>query len=392
MSDWLVFHVRLREGEIWLEYEDSSGFRWPSREESGAAARLHSELLVVRGWKVRVPTGIAGRIAEAMHDGPTPRSLLPIFAGSVAFAGAETLLAEVIAAIGCDLAGVQLVTLTHDRWEVVRPFRLPLQIAFLGSDTGGLVPLLPTDGVVNVIAPSSTSGPPDVVVQGRTGGGLEPLLGTRRDEPPHLIVTFDPAVAGRRGSPRTSELPAGVSLIDASGVADEEHARVVRNIVNGIMNDRPLHEVVGSASRSGLPLWLFSDPLANHSFRLSDALLGHYEEAKQLSDLLAFDVAGTEKLLARRQRGRGRRRGPEGAASENLSQDASSAFGTPGAIDNLSLRTRGNAVRSVKRMREAADRVADLHARSESDPGLDEAMYPREERRLRAARKHTLHK
>jgi hypothetical protein len=410
MNDWILFRPRLRKGEIWLEYEDDLGFRWPAPGDAAPSLTV-----VAAGWKnVRVMADLKDRIAVNVAElreqsGPhrTGLSPLPIFVGgALSLAGDEVfaLIVEAIHATGCnvDADTLQFVRLARDPWSVPRPFRLPLRIGWNGGDAdAALTALRRTHWIDDVVREhalqivpelASMASPPNILVLGKSGVSNEDWIAVdaRRQPRPQLVVSFDPkcgaAVLGRK----RPLLPAGVSFIDAGDVPlGPQREAVVKAIVYGVVHDQPLHEAVKSALREhGGPLSLISDPASNHSLRMNDALIALFEEAKTLSDRMAFNRA-----VLRVGRGIKPRRRPRGLASRDRALPE--ILEIPAVDDDLrelwsgrisfdeerrGMKPAADAARKIKEVRAGVEAVVTAHARDMADPDLRELFYPRERR------------
>ena len=412
MRNWIVLRPRVRSREIWLEYEDDSGFRWPSREE------VSSESFVVSGWKVRVIADLKNRIDAALdslpeQSGPhtTVRTPLSIFVAVGVSPGVDDLFAlieETIQTIGCQAAdALQLVTLSRDNWSAQRPFRLPLRIGWSGADADAALARLRTapwiDDAVREHAlqimdkpVSADTPPPHIVILGEKGANNLDWIESKRQPRPHLLISFDPAVLSAIRLRRRTLLPSGLSVVDASNVPDgSARAHVVKSLVYGIVHDQPLHEAVTSTlSEVGAPITLISDPGANESLRMIDAISAIVEEAKQLSDRMAFDRDAMHRLLDQAERGRARKQGPRGLAFERAAPSApkklTSADERLSAVwhselsfdeETLGMKPMADAAASIREVRTDASVIAATLNRAIADPERRRALYPHEERR-----------
>jgi hypothetical protein len=324
VNDWILVRVRRRERAIWLEYQDDGGDRWPSPDEailgSPKGTRVEIELRG-RPETVLMAPDLASRIRANLAELPRQRgphatgvSPLPLFVArseTVAADEADAIVEAVLDTLDL-LSGdaLQIVRLTSDTWSPQRPFRLPLRVGWVGKEARAALAELKKAEWINddvrefglVIADSEAKRqsrePLDIVILGE---------GPRADEwvkspsppasHPRLLVALGSAASSLNTRSRPL-LPPGLSVIDAGQAGPDERAGLVKSIAYGVVHDYPIHEVAASARReTKVPLIVYSDPMANQSLRLSDALVSMVEEARGVSDVLSFDETITTAVL-----------------------------------------------------------------------------------------------
>jgi hypothetical protein len=409
MISWIYLRVRVLSGEIVLEYEDSLAEVWPP---PGGRHDERSVSVEAGGWRYRVPEFLHERLVDAVaalpqQTGPhaTGSSPLAVFVRGTLSQPTEDairLASTALLALGCPPSDTQFIAASRDRWTPSPAFRLPLRIGWSGADADAALQQLRgvnwIDDVIRRYAvaiaeePFSLTPPrANIVIFGEhETNAFASIADAGAESRPQLIISFNPAICAEILRRPGELLPPGVSLIDSSGVANR--GAVVKEIAYGIFHDQPLHEAVASAIRTlQAPLTLISDPAANDSLRLSDALLSVVEDAKRMSDSIAFDRTAAQSFL---NRSRERRRGMRGAASESLPQppvqiDATvdsrlqEITRTPISFDEerRGLAPLARAIQQSDAIRNAIAPAAVAHAQAAKDRSFRDRLYPHEERR-----------
>jgi hypothetical protein len=190
-----------------------------------------------------------------------------------------------------DLNRVQIVRLAETEKLPTRRFRfgLPFRILTVGEPSMfGLdsistsswfaeSPLMGEFGVsidsTEETAEALRKMPRDILIAAGPSPALYDLISSLREElRPRLFINCSSLL---RRPPR------GVSVLHIPGLSPSR--LIVHEIIYGLIHDMPLHQTVKSAERRmGEHMQLFTNPIANHGLRISDALLGIRREAMKL--------------------------------------------------------------------------------------------------------------
>jgi len=423
MNDWILLRLRRRDAEIWVEYEDDAGHRWPSPDEVITGPPADSSVMDVKLGKrvetVRIASDLTDRLASNLAElreqrGPhaTGKSPLPLFVGGSMTVGteeAERIVTEVVARAAPQFAGdVQLVRLSGDKWQKAPPLEFPLRIGWSGEEASRWLDLLREaswlDEVVGEyglafeekeIKPR-VGQPVDVLIVGFGVVAEEWTVTAEKRRSPRLLVTFNEKSAAHlreRRERRQPLLPAGVSLIDASAVPSSDRGKVVKSIIYGIIHDYAIHEVVKSAIReTHAPLTVYTDPLSNESLRLSDALMTLSEEVRDFSDVLAFDAKSASVILEQRRPEKKRSLRDKPAEKElagPLNLDVVRKTVRDAVETTISMSEERGGIkptsyvsRSVRAVRPYLDELRRRLASVRVDDPLRKKIYPGEERRV----------
>ena len=284
---WVILEITLSPRSVKLFYRD--GFN----RSTGFSVATHSKTFSAPPQLIGLIGDLTARLSESRtpphNTGPVP---LPIFLQIPDFAPWHVWERWFAATLGpeVNLNRIQLVRLTGTMRTRRSRFRLPFRILTVGEPSEfGLdsistsawfaeSPLMGEFGlsIDSTVEPAEAlrKMPRDILIVGGPNPALYDLISSLREElRPRLFINC---------SSFLQRHPKGVSVLHITP-AFYPSREIVPEILYGLIHDMPLHEAVKSAERrvSG-GMQLFTNPIANHDLRISDALLGIRREAMKL--------------------------------------------------------------------------------------------------------------
>jgi hypothetical protein len=336
LQPWLIVHLTLSPGNLWLSYEANEREDFATRDisltivpgESAGWTRVSIppqplfDTPLFSDLQVYIPADLFDVMRRLLQDlplqrygphalGPVP---LPLFINPpVSLAGLPwEQLFESLFPADIDPNRIQLARLARAQWSARIPFRLPLRIMAVGTESlNSLQELLSasfyTENVdvqayglhvqfsdLTSIEKSLRQTSPDVVVVNEEG--IETVLRSVNKLPktsnlrPRLII-FLGTPAGKLYLSNVDPGP-GSSLLWISTKTVGDHRKLLKEFFYNIIHNYPMHEAIKTAIRKvpapfSPEVLLIADPISNQDLRLSDALDEIAKEAFILDQTLA---------------------------------------------------------------------------------------------------------